>query len=129
MNVQANCCPITSTWKGLAVACPFCERMTALTIEIAVTRTAGTVVHAISRPVWPWVGGPSESSPGRARNFQTSKVSTAATTAKTPIAIAVVNQKTKSIRWASLPAATGSQGMSSATAVVIAAATRPRSTS
>src|SRR5476649_1327423 len=54
---------------------------------------------------------------------------TAATTEKTPIAIAVVNQKTKSMRRASLPAATGSHGITSATAVVIAAATNRNSPS
>ena len=40
-----------------------------LTTEIAVTRIAGTAVQTISTPVWPWIGGPSESSSGRPRNL------------------------------------------------------------
>ena len=36
-----------------------------------VTSTAGIAVHVISRPVWPWIGGPSESSSGRARKVTT----------------------------------------------------------
>ena len=71
---------------------PFCASTIALTIEIAVTSTAGTAVQTISSFVCPWIGGPSESSSGLARNFQTEYVSTAATTAKTPMQIAVVNQ-------------------------------------
>ena len=43
----------------------------ALTIEIAVTSTAGIAVHTISSVVWPWVGGPSESSSGAARKLMT----------------------------------------------------------
>ena len=77
---------------------PFCGSTIALTIEIAVTSTAGTAVQTISSFVCPCVGGPSESSSGLTRNFQTEYVSTAATTAKTPMQIAVVNQKTKWIR-------------------------------
>jgi hypothetical protein len=38
-------------------------------MAIAITSTVGTAVHAISSPVWPWIGSPSESSSGRARNF------------------------------------------------------------
>ena len=33
------------------------------------TITIGTIVQTISRPVWPWIGAPSDMSPGRARNF------------------------------------------------------------
>ncbi len=40
-----------------------------LITEIAVTRIAGTAVQTISTPVWPWIGGPSESSSGRARKW------------------------------------------------------------
>ena len=36
-----------------------------------VTSTAGIAVQMISSPVWPWIGGPSESSSGRTRNFTT----------------------------------------------------------
>ena len=36
-----------------------------------VTSTAGIAVHVISRPVCPWIGGPSASSSGRARNVMT----------------------------------------------------------
>jgi hypothetical protein len=35
-----------------------------------VTSANGIAVHAISMPVCPWVGGPSESSSGETRNFQ-----------------------------------------------------------
>ena len=38
---------------------------------ITITSTVGIAVHAISIPVWPWIGGPSESSSGRARNLTT----------------------------------------------------------
>ncbi len=113
------------TISGFEPALPFSASTIALTIEIAVTRTAGTAVQTISSCVWPCVGGPSDSSSGLTLNFQTEYVSTLATTAKTPMQIAVVNQKTKWIRVASLPAATGSHGTSSATAVAIAAATTP----
>ena len=50
---------------------PFSASATALTIAITVTSTVGIAVHAISMPVWPWIGGPSESSSGRARNLTT----------------------------------------------------------
>ena len=30
----------------------------------------GIAVQVISSPVWPWIGGPSDSSSGGARNFQ-----------------------------------------------------------
>ncbi len=46
----------------------------------------------ISSFVWPWIGGPSESSSGFARNWMTEYVSTAATTENTTIAITVANQ-------------------------------------
>ena len=39
--------------------------------RFTITSTVGIAVHAISIPVWPWIGGPSESSSGRARNFTT----------------------------------------------------------
>jgi hypothetical protein len=42
-----------------------------LMIEIAVTRIAGTAVQTISTTVFPWIGGPSESSSGRTRNLNT----------------------------------------------------------
>ena len=45
----------------------------------------------------------------------------AATTAKTPMQIATVNQKTKSIRSPSFESLSGSQGMKIATAVATAA--------
>src|SRR3954453_20580247 len=78
-KLQANCCAVTSTTSGVSLSdeaaeacgmCSFLARTTALTIEIAVTRTAGTAVHTISRPVLPWIGGPSASSPGCARNLK-----------------------------------------------------------
>ena len=42
-----------------------------LRAPIAVTRTVGMSVQTISSPVWPWIGGPSESSSGAARNRHT----------------------------------------------------------
>src|SRR5205807_9381058 len=79
LNVQKNCCALTSTTRGLSGSaaaeapgrCSFLARTTALTIEIAVTSAAGTAVHTISSPVWPWTGGPSESSSGRTLNLKT----------------------------------------------------------
>ena len=73
-------------------ASAFCESTTALTIPIAITSTAGTTVHAISRPVWPWIGGPSVSSSGWTRNAQTASTMTAATSAKIPMQMIVANQ-------------------------------------
>ena len=49
----------------------FARSTIALMIAIAVTSTAGIAVQTISIPVWPWIGGPSLSSSGWARNFQT----------------------------------------------------------
>ena len=78
LKLHANCCEMTSTvsgssgWAGEAEALenrPFWPSTMALTIAIAVTSTAGTAVHAISRPVCPWIGGPSSSSSGRARKL------------------------------------------------------------
>ena len=92
VNDQANCCASTFTMSGFEPAWPFCARTTALTIEIAVTSTAGIAVHTISSIVWPCVGGPSESSSGRARKWMTEYAITATTAAKTTIAITVVNQ-------------------------------------
>ena len=71
MNVHANWTPDDLTRSGSEPAWPFCASTIALTIEIAVTSTAGTAVQTISSCVWPWVGGPSESSSGLTRNFQT----------------------------------------------------------
>src|SRR3989440_5349843 len=85
----------------------------ALTIAIEVTSNVGTAVQRISSPVWPWMGGPSESSSGLARNFQTANTLTAATIENTKMQMPVTNQKTKSMRPASRDADCGSQpGMS-----------------
>ena len=70
MNVHANCCATTFTTSGLSPAWLFWASTIALTIEIAVTSTAGIAVQTISSCVCPWVGGPSESSSGLTRNFQ-----------------------------------------------------------
>ena len=70
VNVQANWRASTLMISGSVPAWPFCASTIALTIEIAVTSTAGIAVQTISSLVWPWVGGPSESSSGPARNFQ-----------------------------------------------------------
>ena len=69
VNDHEYCCAVTSTWSGFTPALPLRERTMALTIAIDVTITSGTIVQPISRPVWPWIGGPSESSPGAARNL------------------------------------------------------------
>ena len=61
-------------------------------MPIAMTRSAGTAVHAISSPVWPWIGGPSASSSSGTRHFQTEKMITAATSEKMTIEITVANQ-------------------------------------
>ena len=71
VNVHANCWPVTLTISGSEPALPFWASTIALTIEIAVTSTAGTAVQTISSFVCPCVGGPSESSSGLTRNFQT----------------------------------------------------------
>src|SRR5438034_10790272 len=110
--------------NGLAPAASSFARTIALTIAIAVTSTAGTAVQAISRPVWPWIGGPSESSSGLRRKFRTAYVVTAATIAKMKMQIPVTNQKTKWIRPASLDAGSGSQLGKIARAVPAAAADR-----
>ena len=68
---QENCWANTLIVIGFVPALPFCERTTALTIPIAITRTAGTTVQMISRPVCPWIEGPSDSSSGGERNFHT----------------------------------------------------------
>ena len=68
---QANCCAITLIVIGLVPALPFCERTTALSTPIAITRMAGTTVQAISRFVLPWIEGPSDSSSGATRNAKT----------------------------------------------------------
>jgi hypothetical protein len=36
-----------------------------------ITSAVGIAVQAISMPVWPWIGLPSPSSSGGARNYQT----------------------------------------------------------
>ena len=68
---QANCCAKTLIVIGFVPAFPFWERTTALMTPIAMTRIAGTTVHAISRPVCPWIDGPSDSSSGGERNAKT----------------------------------------------------------
>ena len=73
----------------------------------------------------PWIGGPSESSSGLTRNFQTEYTITAATIEKTKMQIPVTNQKTKSIRPASRDAELGSQSGMSATADATAPARTP----
>ena len=78
LNDHSNCWAVTFTTSGLsgsdaAEACgrwSFLARTIALTIEIAVTSTAGTAVQTTSSLVFPWIGGPSSSSPGCARNLK-----------------------------------------------------------
>src|SRR5438093_13142964 len=94
-------------------------------MAIDVTSSAGTAVHTVSSPVWPWIGGPSESSSGFARNFQTAKTLTAATIENTKMQIPVTNQKTKSMRPASREAGLGSQLGTSAKTEATAPAKTP----
>ncbi len=68
---HANCCAVTEMRSGFGPRSSFCASTIALTTEIAVTRIAGTTVQTISIPVCPWIGGPSVSSSGAARNFRT----------------------------------------------------------
>ena len=60
-----------STFSGFEPAPVVLDEHDAAHHRDAVTRIAGTAVQAISIPVCPWIGGPSESSSGRARNFIT----------------------------------------------------------
>ena len=69
-NVHANWRAITFTFSAFASARSFWTRTMPLITEIAVTRIAGTAVQTISTPVCPWIGGPSESSSGRARKWR-----------------------------------------------------------
>ena len=126
MKDHANCCAVTFTRSGFAPAASFFARTIALTIPIAVTSTVGTAVHAISRPVCPWIGGPSESSSGLRRNLSTEYVRTAATIAKMNTQIAVTNQKTKWIRPASRVAGSGSHAGTRASVAPAAAAITPK---
>src|SRR5919202_4458861 len=121
--VHANCWAITSTRSGFAPAASFFARTTALTIAIAVTSTVGIAVQTISRPVCPWIGGPSVSSSGFRRNLKTAYADTEATIAKMKMQIPVTNQKTKSIRPASFDAGVGSQPGTSASVSPAADAT------
>src|SRR5918911_2428313 len=127
-KLQANCCAVTSTCNGFEPALPFFASTIALTIAIATTSTVGIAVQVISSPVWPWIGGPSDSSSGAARNFQIEYAITAATTAKIATQITVTNQKTKSIRPASRAAGCGSQPGTSASVVAAPPATREKRT-
>ena len=70
-KLHANCCAVTFTFSTFEPRASFRARTIALTIPIAVTRTVGMSVQTISSPVWPWIGGPSESSSGATRNRHT----------------------------------------------------------
>src|SRR5262245_36424452 len=91
-NFHANCWPIAVTCKELSLALPFSESTNALTMPSAITRMAGTAVQTISRPVLPWIGGPSASSSGCTRHFHTENTTTAATSEKMTMDITVANQ-------------------------------------
>ncbi len=91
-NFQANCWPTALISSGRLPASPFRASTIALTMPIAMTRIAGTAVQAISRPVCPWIGGPSASSSSGTRHFHTEYTTTAATSEKMPIEITVANQ-------------------------------------
>src|SRR2546423_7151544 len=111
--------------SGFAPCASSFARTIALTIAIEVTSNVGTAVQRISSPVCPWMGGPSESSSGLARNFQTANTLTAATIEKTKMQMPVTNQKTKSIRPASRDAGCGSQRGIKAKADAMAPARTP----
>ena len=69
-KLHANCCATTFTRKTFLPWASFRPSTIALTMPIAVTRIVGMSVQTISRPVWPWIGGPSESSSGAARKLR-----------------------------------------------------------
>ena len=81
LNVHANCCAVTSTRSGSEPARSFRARTTAEMIAIEVTSANGMAVQAISSPVCPWIGAPSASSSGAARNFHAEYTSAAMTIA------------------------------------------------
>ena len=81
VNVQANCWAVMSTFSGFEPVWSFRARTIAETIAIEVTSANGIAVQTISSPVWPWTGGPSESSSGPTRNFQAEYTSVAPTIA------------------------------------------------
>ena len=70
-KTQVNCSAVTFTCSAFLGTSPLSCSTIALMIAIAVTSAVGIAVHTISSPVWPWIGGPSESSSGWARNRQT----------------------------------------------------------
>ncbi len=70
-NFHANCCAVTEIRSGFGPASSFRASTIALTIAIAVTSRAGIAVQTISRPVCPWIGGPSDSSSGWTRKLST----------------------------------------------------------
>ena len=69
MKAQSNCLPVTSTtmWPRFSDSLRL-STMVAATAN-ASTMMIGMTVQMTSRPVWPWIGAPSDMSPGRARNF------------------------------------------------------------
>ena len=71
LKLHANWRAVTSTLSRFAFRCPFSASAIALRTAMIVTSTAGIAVHVISSPVCPWIGGPSESSSGRARKVTT----------------------------------------------------------
>src|SRR5712691_11096097 len=129
LKLQANCCAVMSTFSGCLPSRSSRASTIALMIAIEVTSTNGTAVQAISRPVCPWIGGPSDSSSGGARKCSTEYVSTAATIAKITAQITVTYQKTKSIRCACSDACGGSQLGTSATKPTMTKATTANSPS
>src|SRR5688572_664687 len=124
-NFHANCCAVTAILIGCGPASSFLASTIALTTEIAVTSTAGIAVQTISRPVWPWIGGPSVSSSGCTRNLRIEYMIAAATTAKTAMQMTVVNQNVNSIRSISSDAEVGSHGTRTATTDARTPATTP----
>jgi hypothetical protein len=70
-KLQANCWAVTLMFRTFLPCASSRASTIALKMPIAVTSTVGISVQTISRFVWPWIGGPSESSSGAARKCRT----------------------------------------------------------
>ena len=70
-NFQANCWPIALTWSAFGLALPFSDITHGAHDPERDHEDRGIAVQAISRPVLPWIGGPSASSSGGTRHFHT----------------------------------------------------------
>ena len=68
-GTSRNSCPVTSTISRSGAGCSFRSRTTVAAIPKPTTIASGISVQTISSTVWPWIGLPSDMSPGLARNF------------------------------------------------------------